>query len=113
MVYTLTPRQVPTWSLGLESIPDLPDEEISKTLVAMLPEITGDAEAWNALGDDFHARLWKNYPRWAKGYIRWLGCSFPIKDRSLLKNKRLDWTIGATSPAQSFMGKQIDGEETS
>ena len=81
---------------------DLSDEEIAQTLAAMLPEQSGNAEAWNGLGEEFLDRLAKNYARWARGYIRTLGGSFPV-DKEALRGKPLDWSVGGNTPTARFL----------
>ena len=95
-------HEVPTYEMqDLLSMLELGDDEITNIMAGMLPEQTGNAEAWYALGEEFHARLHKNYARWARGYIRTLGSSFPV-DREKLKGKPLDWSVGGSTPTARF-----------
>ena len=100
-VHNAMAHEVPTYSMeDLNPLTQMPDEEISKAMVAVLPANIGDTDAWNALGEDFHARLWPNFPRWARGYIRSLGSQFPIKNKKDLVDKPLDWSIGGKTTSQ-------------
>ena len=100
-------HEVPTYEMPpLLALADLPDEEICKVMVQTLPMSIGNTEAWTALGEDFHSRLWANYPRWARGYPRTLGSSFPVNQEDL-KGKPLDWSIGGDTPSQVFIDNAI------
>ena len=94
-VHNAMAHEVPTYSMeDLNPLIQMPDDDISKAMVAVMPAHTGDGDAWNALGGAFHARLWPNYPRWARGYVRSLGSQFPITNKDDLRGKPLDWSIG-------------------
>ena len=96
---------------NLLALLELPDETISKVLGdGMCSLFCGNQEAWDVLGEECHARLRKNYPRWARGYIRTLGCSFPVKKEDL-RGKPLDWTLGASSPIATFFDNIVTATE--
>ena len=104
------PHECPTYSMGeLLALDKLDDETISKTLAARMPEaFVGNDEAWDALGEQAHARLWKNYPRWARGYPHTLPLSSPVAIEDLTK-RPLDWTVGASTPTAVFLDNIITG----
>ncbi|KAI1430860.1 alpha/beta-hydrolase [Xylaria sp. CBS 124048] len=92
-------HEVPTYNMDdLNDLHKLGDDEISKTLASTLPAGScGNLEAWVGLGGDTHARLWKNYPRWARGYPRTLPLSTPTAAEDLGR-RPLCWTVGASTP---------------
>ncbi|KAI3336428.1 alpha/beta-hydrolase [Xylariaceae sp. AK1471] len=96
-------HEVPTYHIdGLNSLYKLGDEAISTNIAATLPAGScGNFEAWVSLGGDVHARLWKNYPRWARGYPRSLPPSAPTNAKDLLK-RPLYWTVGASTQTSRF-----------
>ena len=103
------------------------DESIAKTLAAQMPALfVGDAAAWDALGDDVHARLWRNYSRWARGYPRTLPQSVPTvpvggsgggggdqeqeeeeEENEDRVRRPLDWTVGAGTPMGMFFDNVV------
>lgn len=104
-------HEVPTYKMNeLLSMLELGDEEIASMMAGMLPEHTGNAEAWYALGEEFHARLHNNYARWARGYIRTLGSSFPV-DREKLRGKPLDWSVGGSTQTARFFDNIVTAAE--
>ena len=108
-------HEVPTYELpDLMAVLELPDEAIRKAMSEAIPSVFfgPNNAAWHAMGEEVHARLWENYPRWAKGYIRTLGCSFPV-DKEKLKNKSLDWSIGAATPTTLFFDNIVTATQLS
>jgi pimeloyl-ACP methyl ester carboxylesterase len=100
-------HEVPTYEMPpLLALVNLPDDEIRQAMVHALPMSIGNMEEWNALGEEFHSRIWQNYPRWARGYIRTLGSSFPV-NKADLKGKPLDWSIGGDTPSAAFIDNAI------
>ena len=96
------PHEVPTYDVPGTALSDLDDDAISKVLAERLPEaFVGNRTAWDALGEETHARLWKNYPRWARGYPPTIPHSSPVRIEDL-KNRPLDWTVGASTPTAVF-----------
>ncbi|KAI0393988.1 alpha/beta-hydrolase [Xylariaceae sp. FL0594] len=98
------PHEVPTYRMAdLDPLHKLEDDVISKTLGAALPMGScGDHEAWLGLGGEAHARLWKNYPRWARGYPLTLPLSSPTGKEDLLR-RPLHWTVGSATPTSRFI----------
>lgn len=54
-----------------------------------------DAQLWKALGDDYHARLEKNYVTWIRRYVD--GKPHPPVDPAALTGLPIIWTIGGLS----------------
>ncbi|KAI0879628.1 alpha/beta-hydrolase [Hypoxylon argillaceum] len=102
-VRTALAHEVPTYHIDdLSHLHKLEDEVISANLSATVPAGScGDLEAWAGLGDDAHARLWKNYARWAHGYPRTIPQSAATNVEDLLK-RPLYWTVGASTPTSRF-----------
>ncbi|KAI0542316.1 zearalenone hydrolase [Xylaria digitata] len=96
-------HEVPTYHIeGLNMLHKLEDEAISTNLAASMPAGScGNLEAWVGLGGDAHARMWKNYPRWARGYPRTIPLSSPTNVSDLTK-RPLYWTVGASTPNSRF-----------
>ncbi|KAI1819592.1 alpha/beta-hydrolase [Xylaria intraflava] len=87
----------------LTDLMGLDDEAISKKLAPMmLTQLCGDSESWIGLGGEVHARLWKNYPRWVRGYPLTLPPSAPTGTEDLLR-RPLHWTVGASTPTSAFL----------
>ncbi|KAI1267499.1 zearalenone hydrolase [Xylariaceae sp. FL1019] len=98
------PHEVPTYNINnLSELTDLTDEAISATLAGSIaPSAVGNSEAWAALGEEVHARLWKNYARWARGYPGTIPASSPV-GRDDITKRPLDWTIGASTATGRFI----------
>ncbi|KAJ9612107.1 hypothetical protein H2200_003704 [Cladophialophora chaetospira] len=98
------PHEVPTYLMdNLKPLLDADDDTVSKSMseeVAL--RSCGNEAAWHALGDEAHARLWKNYPRWARGYPRTIPQSSPTGEDDL-KKRPLNWTVGAMTPTFLFL----------
>lgn len=97
------PHEVPTYDMPeLSALVALDDETISRTMAERVPEAScGDLAAWQGLGDEALARMWKNYPRWARGYPLTIPQSSPVGKEDLAK-RPLDWTVGASTPTAVF-----------
>lgn len=61
-----------------------------------------DAEAWAALGPDYHQRLERNYVTWVRRYLA-QGLGEPI-DPVALRGKPVTWTVGTLSDQAAFGG---------
>jgi pimeloyl-ACP methyl ester carboxylesterase len=59
-----------------------------------------DTEAWEALGEEYHARLEKNYVVWVRKYAD--SSLTKSLDQSRIGQKPVDWTIGALTVAGTF-----------
>jgi hypothetical protein len=87
----------------LKPLLDADDDTVSRSMSENVPARSVDNEAaWYALGEETHARLWKNYPRWARGYPSTIPQSSPVGKDDLLK-RPLDWTVGASTPTFLFL----------
>ena len=107
------PHEVPTYDMpDLSALAEVDDETISKRMAEHTPEgSVGDNSAWLALGEEVHARVWRNYPRWARGYPRTIPRSAPLSPDDLLK-RPLDWTVGASTPTARFVDNIITATKT-
>lgn len=103
------PHEVPTfappeWSVLLK----LTDDELSRMFGGtVFTDICGNRPAWDGLGDEVHARLWKNYPWWAKGYLLFIPLASATFTRDDLVKRPLDWMIGAATPAAAFLDNVV------
>jgi len=64
-----------------------------------------DLAAWEALGDDYHARLAKNYVTWVRQYVA--PDPPPPHSSEDLAGKPITWTIGALNPAGMFFDNVV------
>ncbi|KAI1429259.1 zearalenone hydrolase [Xylaria sp. FL1777] len=102
-------HEVPTYSIeDLNNLSKLEgDDAIAQAMVdSMPPEMCGNMKAWTGLGDDCHARMWKNYPRWARGYPRTLPQTAPTNVSDLLK-RPLFWTVGGSTETFRFFDNVV------
>ncbi|RYP17222.1 hypothetical protein DL767_010056 [Monosporascus sp. MG133] len=101
------PHEVPTAAgphFGqLLKLAEMEDEAIVKMLGEEMPKLGfgHDFTAWHELGEEAHARMRKNYPRWARGYPHTLPLSSPTGKEDLIK-RPLDWTVGGDTPTRMF-----------
>ena len=59
-----------------------------------------NGEAWDALGEDFHRRLERNYVTWVHRYIAGnVNRAFSSEE---LRRRPVTWTIGGLTPAATF-----------
>ncbi|KAI1117920.1 zearalenone hydrolase [Nemania sp. NC0429] len=92
---------------SLSGLRALDDEAISRHLASTMPStFCGDDEAWAGLGEEAHARMWKNYPRWARGYPLTIPLSAPTGAEHLA-GRPLYWTVGASTPAYQFLDNVV------
>jgi len=67
--------------------------------------INEDPAAWESLGDQYHARLAKNYVTWVRRYV---ATGLPPLHRSEdLAGKPITWTIGGLTPAMTFLDNVV------
>ncbi|RYO76185.1 hypothetical protein DL766_004670 [Monosporascus sp. MC13-8B] len=101
------PHEAPTAAgpqfCQLIKLAGMEDEAIVKMLGEEMPQVTvgHDLAARHELGEEAHARLRKNYPRWARGYPHTLPLSSPPSKEDLTK-RPLDWTVGGDTPTRMF-----------
>lgn len=107
------PHEVPTYHMAhFEPIFSADDEAVSEILAQKMPENSvGNVEAWDALGEEVHARLWKNYSRWARGYPITLPPSSPTSKEDLTK-RPLNWTVGGSTPTHLFFDNIVTAAKT-
>ena len=60
-----------------------------------------DANAWKALGQDYHDRLAVNYPVWVRHYVLKMAEHKPFTPTDLV-GKPITWTIGSLFEVQTF-----------
>ncbi|KAI1281334.1 zearalenone hydrolase [Xylaria sp. FL0933] len=103
------PHEVPTRAFEeLNNLHKLEsDDAISKNLAEYLPAgMCGDVEAWTALGEECHARMWKNYPIWARGYPPTLPQSSPTNASDIVK-RPMFWTVGGSTETFRFFDNVV------
>lgn len=101
------PHEAPTWLMGhLADLPSQDADSLAASMAVVSKAACGDDAAWDALGDEVHERLRKNYPRWAYGYITELTQSAPLSDEDLHK-RPIDWTVGANTPTWQFFNNVV------
>ncbi len=64
-----------------------------------------DVAAWEALGDEYHARLTKNYVTWVRRYVA--PAPPPPHTPEDLAGKPITWTIGGLTPAITFLDNVV------
>ena len=64
-----------------------------------------DLAAWEALGDEYHARLAKNYVTWVRRYLAPTPPSPHTPED--LAGKPITWTIGGLTPAITFLDNVV------
>jgi pimeloyl-ACP methyl ester carboxylesterase len=80
---------------GLLALDDAAVVESCKYVFAHV--MNDDLAAWEALGDEFHARLAKNYVTWVRRYLA-PGLPPPHSPEDLA-GKPITWTVGGLNPA--------------
>jgi pimeloyl-ACP methyl ester carboxylesterase len=86
----------------LPSLCALTDDEIVGQCKMMFRELMNDDPvAWDALGQEYHARLKRNYVTWVRRYVNYSGPG-PGYEPADFTNRPLDWTIGGFTPAMTF-----------
>jgi pimeloyl-ACP methyl ester carboxylesterase len=77
----------------------LTDGEIVRTCKDLFRnDLNENATAWDALGDDYHKRLERNYVTWVRRYV---GGSRILRNftNDELRHRPVTWTIGGLTPA--------------
>lgn len=81
------------------------DEEIVRACKDLFRnQMNENAGAWDAVGEDFHRRLERNYVTWVRRYVGRLGRR-PTADE--LRGRPVTWTIGALTPVGSVFGNVV------
>lgn len=98
-------HEAPTYKMdNLLKLVNADEEFILKNLVAPVREnLSGDPEAWDALGDKVHARIRKNCIRWAREYPVTIPDLTPVANLEALRQRPLDWTVGASTLTGAFL----------
>ena len=97
---------MPGAAAQLADLPALDDEALIESCkFAYGHVLNDDLAAWEALGDDYHARLAKNYVTWVRRYV----APVPPEPHSPegLAGKPVTWTIGAVNPAGMFFDNVV------
>lgn len=95
-------HEAPTYTHDfLKDLPATDPETISSSMAATTRMMSSNESAWDELGEEVHARLKKNYVRWAHGYPLSIPQSCPT-DVDALRGKPIEWTIGASTQTQMF-----------
>ena len=102
------PHEIPTGERKMFAVlAEKDDEFVSKTISSSFGKMfPTDLEVWEAMGEEFHARVWKNYARWVKGYGVTLTPSITMSDEDLAK-RPLDWSVGGASATHMFIDNVI------
>jgi pimeloyl-ACP methyl ester carboxylesterase len=80
----------------------LSDDEVVEQCKMIFRELMNDDQAaWDALGEDYHARLERNYVTWVRRYVSYAG-PLPAYGPADFTNRPLDWTIGGLTPTMTF-----------
>jgi pimeloyl-ACP methyl ester carboxylesterase len=86
----------------LPSLCALTDDEVVEQCKTIFRELMNDdPAAWDALGQDYHARLERNYVTWVRHYVNYSGPG-PAHQGAGCTNRPLDWTVGGLTPAMTF-----------
>ena len=84
----------------------LGDSDIAETCKFVFAQVMNDdPAAWESLGDEFHARLAKNYVTWVRRYVA--GDLPPPHRPEDLAGKPITWTIGGLTPAMTFLDNVV------
>jgi pimeloyl-ACP methyl ester carboxylesterase len=97
---------MPGAAAQLAHLPALDDESLIEACKFAYGHVMNDdLAAWEALGDDYHARLAKNYVTWVRRYL----APEPPEMHSPedLAGKPITWTIGAVNPAGMFFDNVV------
>ena len=97
-------HEAPTYdNPDLSALSKLEPDEIVKRLETIISIMSGNKEAWDAMGDEALARIRKNFVTWARSYPIYIPSSTPVGDLEALKQRPLDWTVGAQTATAAFI----------
>jgi pimeloyl-ACP methyl ester carboxylesterase len=90
----------------LGDLATLDDAEAAERCTFMYAHLfNDDLAAWQALGDEYHARLATNYVTWVRRYVA--GGPLPRHNPKDLTGKPITWTIGGLTPAGAFLDNVV------
>ena len=92
---------------SIRQMATLPDAEIAHICRDFFRnQMNENAEAWEALGQEFHQRLDRNYVTWVRRYVgaESLLRTFTPDD---LRGRPVTWTIGGLTPAAAFFDNVV------
>jgi pimeloyl-ACP methyl ester carboxylesterase len=77
------------------------DEVVRRCSETFRNHMNENSEAWDALGEDYHRRLARNYVTWVRRYVgrKNLLRTFTVEE---LRRRPVTWTIGGLTPAAAF-----------
>jgi pimeloyl-ACP methyl ester carboxylesterase len=85
----------------------LPDAQIAGVCRDVFRnQMNENAEAWDALGEEFHARLDRNYVTWIRRYVG-ADAIFRSLTPDDLRGRPVTWTIGGLNPAVAFFDNVV------
>lgn len=88
-------HEAPTTHIDFfDNLLDKDDETISQEMDQINRKMQDFDGAWDALGPEVQARLWKNYPVWLRGYPRTIPDSTPMNALDNITEKPIFWTVG-------------------
>jgi hypothetical protein len=100
--FTVLTFDMPGFSRSRVSNPDL----VSVPLQYLFANVMNDdPAAWEALGEEYHARLAANYVTWVRRYVA-PGIS-PEQSPEDLAGKPITWTIGGLTTAMTFLDNVV------
>lgn len=103
IVHEVADAAAATPLLSLAALDDAAIVETCKFAYAQI--MNDDVGAWEALGDEYHARLAKNYVTWVRRYLT--PPLPPSHAPDELVGKPVTWTIGGITPAATFFGNVV------
>src|SRR5262249_8948238 len=84
----------PDATAALLALNDLDDAAIVKRCQDLFrDELNSDARAWDAIGQDYHRRLEKNYVTWVRHYL-WAGLADHAYTAEELICRPISWSVG-------------------
>ncbi|MDT5280383.1 MAG: hypothetical protein QOJ20_1578 [Mycobacterium sp.] len=90
----------------LADLPALDDAAVVESCkFAFAHVMNDDLAAWEALGDEYHARLARNYVTWVQRYVA--PEPPPPHSPEDLAGKPITWTIGGLNPAAMFFDNVV------
>jgi len=102
-----TPIKRPTSGLTIAALsPDNSEDEIVAACKLLFRNVGNEnAEAWDALGEEFHRRLERNYVTWVRRYFRVPDLRMPTSEE--LQKRPVTWTIGGLTEAAAFFNNVL------
>lgn len=84
----------PEAAAALFALHDLNDEDVVKQCKNLFrTQMNSNGEAWDAVGEEYHRRLEKNYVTWARHYL-WEGLADHAYTAQDLTRRPIAWSVG-------------------